>query len=67
MSSLYVLAIEGLFYILCCKVKHHLLHGTHLLKENIGQLISGNFLDDSFLTIIKEKPPWIHMVECLDT
>jgi hypothetical protein len=66
-SSLYVLAIEGLFYLLCCKFKHQLLHGTHLSEPKIGQLISGNFLDDSFLTILKEKPSWIHMVECLDT
>jgi hypothetical protein len=66
-SSLYLLAIEVRFYLLFCKVKHQLLHGTHLSEPKIGQLDSGSFLDDSFLTILKEKPSWIHMVECLDT
>jgi hypothetical protein len=52
--ALYILVIESIFIWLCYKVDLGLIQGSPLHEPDVGQLVNGHFVDNSFLIILKD-------------
>lgn len=52
--TLYILFVEGFVYFIIIDISSSHVRGIYLL-EFPNQLVNGNFVDDSFLTLIEDK------------
>ncbi|KAH9294882.1 hypothetical protein KI387_038470 [Taxus chinensis] len=64
--SLYVIAAEGLSYLLANAAHAGLVQGIQL-PSSPQQLINGHFADDSFLTLAESEASVSNAMQCLDT
>lgn len=66
-AALYVMVDETLRYLIAHKLGQQITKSIYLPKPEIGQLINGHFINDSFLVIPKKKETVGNTMECLQT
>lgn len=58
--TLYVFKTKVLSYLLYLQKSCHLIKGIPIHSPPKSQMVNGNFIDNSFLTILEEQKPTIH-------